>query len=134
MVKSNAFNLIVTIVVLVVVGLSIYALVTFPRNTLTIPVSFTIGADVVTRTLEQPFLADRVQVQVVVESRASLWRAQILEQNQVLWEHSAGQGEQTSFKSEWIELPVGSYTFTFGAIGVGSLKAEVSVTSKGGFW
>lgn len=134
MAKSNAFIALVVVVGLVLVGLSIYALITFPRNTLTIPLSFTVGADVVTRTFEQPFLADRVQVQVSVESGASLWHAQILDQNQVLWEHTAGQGEQTSYQSGWIELSGGNYTFTFGTIGIGSLTAEVTVTSKGGFW
>jgi hypothetical protein len=132
--KYTAFVTITIITGLVIAGLAIYALITFPRSTFAIPVSFTVGADVVTMSFEQPFWADKVQIKVLVESGASLWHARILNQNQIIWEHTAGQGEQTSFESDWISLSSGNYTFTFGTIGVGSLDAEVTVTSKGGFW
>jgi hypothetical protein len=75
-----------------------------------------------------------VQVQVGVQNGASLWRAQILSGDQVIWEHSAAQGEQQSYNSGWIQLPSGNYNFTFGILGIGSLKAMASITSKGGFW
>lgn len=112
----------------------VYAGVTYPKTVLSSSVSFTVGFDVMSRGFNVPFLNDKVQVQVAVESGAALWTAQILNQSQVIWEHSAGQGEQTTYKSDWIELPSGSYNFTFRTLGAGSLSAQVTVTSKGGFW
>lgn len=132
--KSRALIALATIVILVIAAFSVFAAITYPRTTLVIPVSFTIGADLITKEFDQPFLNSKVQVQVSVESGVSLWQAQILNQSHVIWEHAASQGEQTSYKSDWIELPSGSYNFTFRTIGVGSLNAEVTVTSKGGFW
>ncbi len=79
-------------------------------------------------------LDDEVQVQVTVHSGAALWRAQIRSGDQVIWTHSAAQGEQQSYNSGWISLPSGSYNFTFGTIGVSSLDATATVTSKGGVW
>ncbi len=134
MAKSRGFAAVTVIILLMIVALVVYAVITYPRNTLTIQVSFTIGADVVTKEFNQPFLDNMVQVQVSVQSGASLWSAQLLNQSQVLWEHAARQGEQTSYKSDWIELPMGNYSFTFKTIGVGSLNAQVTITSKGGFW
>jgi uncharacterized membrane protein len=134
MVKSRGFAAVTVVILLMIVALVVYAVVTYPRNTLTIQVSFTIGADVVTKEFNQPLLDNMVQVQVSVQSGASLWSAQLLNQSQVLWEHAAGQGEQTSYKSNWIELPMGNYSFTFKTIGVGSLNGQVTITSKGGFW
>ena len=99
-----------------------------------IPVSFTIGADVKTTAFVQPFIDDKVQVEVTVQNGAALWQAQITSQSNVIWEHSAGQGEQTSYSSGWLELPSGSYNFTFRTVGVGSLNAVAAVSSKGGFW
>jgi len=71
---------------------------------------------------------------VTIQNGAALWRAQILSGDQVIWEDTAAQGEQQSFSSGWIQLPSGSYTFTFGTIGAGSLDATATLTSKGGFW
>jgi hypothetical protein len=92
------------------------------------------GADSETTAFDQPFLNNAVQVQVTVQSGAALWRARIISGEQVIWEHTAAQGEQQSYNSDWIELPSGSYNFTFGTIGIGSLNALATVTSKGGFW
>ena len=47
---------------------------------------------------------------------------------------SAAQGEQQSYSSGWMSLPSGSYNFTFGTIGVGSLEVDVTVISKGRVW
>lgn len=122
------------IVIIIVAAFAVYAGVTYPRTTVNIPVSFTIGVDSKTAAFDQPFLDDKVQVQVAVQNGAALWRAQILSGDQVIWEHSAAQGEQQSYNSGWIQLPSGSYNFTFGTIGIGLLEATATVTSKGGFW
>ena len=134
MVKSKSVMALAAIVIIIVAAFAIYAGITYPRTTVNIPVSFTIGVDTKTAAFDQPFLDDKVQVQVGVQNGAALWRAQILSGDQVIWEHSAAQGEQQSYNSGWIQLPSGSYNFTFGTIGIGSLEATATVTSKGGFW
>ena len=134
MVKSKSVIAVSAIVIIVVAAFAIYAGVTYPRTTANTQVSFTIGADSKSIVFNQPFLDDKAQVQVVINSGAALWRARILSGDQVIWEHTAAQGEQQSFNSGWIQLPSGSYTFTFGTIGVGSLDATATVSSKGGFW
>ncbi len=111
-----------------------FAGLTYPRIVISIPVSLTIGADSTTATLDQPLLCDKVQVQVAIENGAALWRAQILNGDQVVWEHSAAQSEQQSYSTGWIHLPTGTYNFTFGTLGIGSLEAQATVTAKGGFW
>jgi len=122
------------IVIIIVAAFALYAGETYPRTTANTQVSFTIGADSKTTAFNQPFLDDKAQVQVTIQNGAALWRAQILSGDQVIWEHSAAQGEQQSYNSGWIILPSGNYNFTFGTIGIGSLDATVTVTSKGGFW
>jgi|SRR5665647_806254 len=121
-------------IIIIVGAVAIYAGVTYPRTTANIPMSFTIGADSKTAAFNQPFLDEKVQIQVGVQNGAALWRAQILSGDQVIWEHSAAQGEQQSYNSGWIQLPSGSYKFTFGTIGIGSLDATATVMSKGGLW
>src|SRR5665647_3498300 len=121
-------------VVIIVAAFAFYAGVTYPRTSVNIPVSLTIGVDSKTSAFDQPFLDDRVQVQVAVQNGAALWRAQILSDDRVIWEHSAAQGEQQSYNSGWIQLSSGSYKFTFGTIGIGSLDATATVMSKGGLW
>jgi hypothetical protein len=132
--KSKPIMALVVIVIIVVAAFAIYSGITYPRTVVNNPVSFTIGADSKTTAFDQPLLSDKVQVQVTVQNGAALWRAQILSGDQVIWEHSAAQGEQLSYNSGWVELPSGSYNFTFGTIGLGSLDATATVTSKGGFW
>jgi hypothetical protein len=122
------------IVIIVVAAFAIYAGVTYPKATANISETFTVGADSKTTAFNQPYLNDKVQVQVTVQNGAALWRAQILSGGQVIWQHSAAQGQQQSYNSGWIELPSGNYNFTFGTIGVGSLDATATATSKGGFW
>jgi hypothetical protein len=122
------------IVLIVIIVAVIFLGITYPRITASIPVSFTIGVDSKTVAFDQPFLDDKVQVQIAVQNGASLWRAQIKNGDQIIWEHSAAQGEQQSYSSGWIQLASGSYNFTFGTIGIGSLDATATVTSKGGFW
>jgi len=125
---------ILAIVIIVIAAFVIYAGVTYPRVTANTQVSFTVGADKRTIAFEQPFLDDKAQIQVTIETGAALWQAQILKGNQIIWEHSAAQGEQQSYNSGWISLPSGNYNFTFGTIGIGSLDATATITSKGGFW
>ncbi len=120
------------IAVIIIAVFAIYAGLTYPRTVVSIPVSFTVGADSTTTAFDQPFLDYKVQV--MVENGAALWRARILNGTEIIWEHSAAQGEQQSYDSGWMQLPSGSYTFTFGTFGVGSLDATVEVKSKGGFW
>ena len=121
-------------ILIIIMAVAIHAAVTYPRTTANIPVSFTIGVDSKTIAFDQPFLDDKAQVQVSVQNGAALWRAQILSGDQVIWEHTAAQSEQQSYSSGWIQLPSGSYNFTFGIIGIGSLDATATITSKGGFW
>jgi hypothetical protein len=122
------------IVILVVAVFAVCAGLTYPRAALSLPVAFTAGVDFTNQEFDVSFLNDKVQVEVAVESGASLWHAEILSQSEVVWNHTAAQGEQTSYQSGWIQLPSGSYNFKFGTIGIGSLNAQVTVTSKGGFW
>ena len=134
MAKSKSVLGIASIVIIIVAAFAIFSGVTYPRTTTNIPVSFTIGVDSKTVAFDQPFIDDKVQVQVAVQNGAAFWRAQIKNGDQIIWEHSAAQGEQQSYSSGWIQLASGSYNFTFGTIGIGSLDATASVTSKGGFW
>jgi uncharacterized membrane protein len=132
--KSTSAIALAAIVIIIVAAFSVYAGVTYPRTTASTSVSFRIGVDSKTIPFDQPLLDDKVQVQVAVQNGAALWRAQILDGSQVIWEHSATQGEQQSYSSGWIQLPSGNYSFTFGTIGIGSLDATATVSSKGGFW
>jgi hypothetical protein len=124
----------VVIAVLIVAAVGAFAFLTYPKTVVGFQVSFTIGADVKSREFNVPFLHGRVQVEVVVNSGTSLWTARIAGQNKTFWNHSTSQGGQTTYKSEWIELSDGPYTLTFATAGLGSLEAEIKVTSKGGFW
>ena len=134
MAKSKVVLAVAAIVIIVVASFAAYAGLTYPRTVLTIPVAFTVGTDISNSKFDQSVLDNRVQVQVNIQNGAALWRARILSGDQVIWEHSAAQGGQTSYNSGWIDLPSGSYNFTFGTIGVGSLSATAMVSSKGGFW
>ncbi len=125
---------VIVIVVVVVAGFAVYSAWTYPRTSASIPISFQAGVDSKTVALNQQALVDKVQVNVAINSGSALWRARILSGDQVIWEHSGAQGEQQSYNSGWISLPSGNYNFTFGTIGIGSLDATATVTSKGGFW
>jgi hypothetical protein len=118
----------------VVVGLGVYLGLTYPRTTVNVPVSFSAGIDSQTASFEQPFLMDKAQVTVSVQSGVAVWQVQILDGDQVIWEHTAAQGGQESYTSDWIDLPAGSYDLTFGLAGAGSLEATITVQSKGGIW
>jgi len=132
--KLRSVIALAVIVIIIVASVALYTGLTYPRTTVSIPVSFSVGADEEIVAFDQPFLDDKVQVQVTIENGAALWHAQIRSQDQVVWEHVAGQGGQTSYNSDWIQLSSGNYNFTFTTVGIGSLDAVVTVTSKGGFW
>ena len=132
--KRRRFRAVVLIAVLVVTALVVYAAVTYPKTVVSFPVSFTIGADVEHREFEMSPLHGRAQVEVIVSSGTALWTATIKHQDETIWNHHASQGDQTTYKSGWMELSSGHYNFTFTTAGLGSLQAEVKVTTKGGFW
>jgi len=131
---SRALKVIVLIIIVAVAAASLYLLLTFPKSVVSFPVSFTIGADVEHKEFSVPILHEWVQVEVVVNSGNLLWTAKILQQDDVLWNHNAHQGDQTTYRSDWVRLQSGDYNFTFATAGIGSLDAEIKVTSKGGFW
>ena len=124
----------VIIIIVIVAVFAIYGGLTFPQTVVTVPVSFTAGTDVTSTTFTQSTLDRMAQVQVSVQNGVALWRARILNGDTVVWEHSAGLGEQQSYDSGWIPLAEGTYNFTFGVIGGGSLQATATLSVKGGFW
>jgi len=122
-------------VVAVLLIAAFYAALTFPRTVVDFQVSFTVGFDREQREFEVPWLHDKAQVEVAVNNGSSLWRASITNANgDEIWSHSAIQGEQTTYTSEWIALPNAAYNMTFSTIGAGSLEANLKVASKGGIW
>jgi len=131
---SKMLIAVVLIAVVVIAAVVAYAALTYPRAVLNFPVSFTIGADVEHKEFNMPFLNNQVQIQVVVNSGTALWAARIESNDTTLWSHSAAQGGQTTYNSGWIALASGNYNFTFSTIGLGTLEADVTVSSKGGFW
>ena len=132
--KSKTLRAVVLIAVLVVVALGVYIALTYPKTVVSFPVSFTWGADVENKEFDVPLLHGWAQVEVIVGSGTTWWTANIILQDETIWSHGAHQGGQTTYKSGWIELPSGHYNFTFATAGLGSLEAEIKVTTKGGFW
>jgi hypothetical protein len=131
---SRAVVGLLAVVIVVVAAFSVYTGLTYPRTVVTVPVSFTLGTDVTNTQFNQPTMDGSVRVQVTVQSGAAIWRARILNGDTVVWEHAAAQGGQQSYDSGWLDLPSGTYNFTFGLIGGNSLQATATVSSKGGFW
>jgi len=129
--KKKVAGIAIALVILVFVA---FLALTYPRILVSFPVSFTIGANVKRVEFEVPFLHEHVKVEVHVQSGNALWRAEILDDGNVVWSHAASQSGQTTYSSEWIKLSVGRYNFTFATVGLGSLEAEVKIVSKGGFW
>ncbi len=133
---STAVKIIAAVVILVVVVAGTFAGLTFPRAVVDFSVSFTDGVDSQQQEFEVPFLHDKVQVEVIVTNGSSLWRAFIKNDGAAqLWDHSATQGEQQMYHSDWIPLQSGRYNFTFANLNPNStLDASINVVSKGGFW
>jgi hypothetical protein len=123
------------VIVFIVVISGVYMVITLPRNVVDLSVAFTLGADRKLQEFEVPLLHNKVQVEVAINSGSALWNAKIVESNgKEIWSHSAAQGGQTTYRSDWFSLPSGQYNFTFGTIGLGELQANIKVGSKGGFW
>lgn len=131
---KRRFRAVVIIAVLVGATFAVYALLTYPRTVVSFPVSFTVGADVEHREFTMQFLHGRAKVEVVVNTGTALWSAAIKHDEDAIWNHLASQGGQTTYESGWIELSSGHYNFTFAMAGLGSLQADVKVTTEGGFW
>ena len=133
---STAVKIVAAVVIVVVVVAGTFAGLTFPRTVVDFSVSFTDGVDSQQQEFEVPFMHDKVQIEVIVNNGSSLWRAFI--KNDAVaefWSHSATQGEQQTYHSDWIPLQSGRYNFTFANLNsTSALEASVKVVSKGGFW
>jgi hypothetical protein len=133
--EGTAVNWRVMLVVgVLIIGIGLYTVFTYPSTIIRFPVSFTIGADTTHEALEVSVLQSHVRVDVVVATGSTWWTAQILQGDTEVWSHSMTQNDQTVFQSDWIELPAGSYNFTYTAASLAALDLEVTVTVKGGFW
>jgi hypothetical protein len=131
---SRILKATVLIVVIVVVVFGIHAAVTLPKTVISFPVSFTIGAETKTEEFDVPWLHGSIQVEIRIQSGTALWSAEITSEDKTIWSHSAAQGGQTTYTGEWTEISAAPYNFTFRTLGIGSLEAEIEVTTKGGFW
>ena len=132
---STLLKALAIVAVAVLLVAAVYAALTFPRTVVDFGVSFTVGFEQEQQGFEVPWLHDKAQVEVAVVNGSSLWRAIITSANgEEVWSHGALQGEQTTYTSEWIALPNAGYNLTFSTIGVGSLDANIKVSSKGGIW
>ncbi len=131
---SKTLKGVALIIVIVLAAFVVYAVLTFPRTVVSLPVSLTLGFDTKTEQFDVPILHGQVQVEINVENGTAIWHAQITSGNETIWSYTAGQTGQTTLASDWTPISPGSYNFTFGTIGVGSLQATVKVTTKGGFW
>lgn len=131
---SKTLKIVLAVVVIVIVVFAAFAALTYPRTVVGFSVSFTVGFDRQEREFDVSILHSVTQVEVKVLSGTALWSAEIESNGETVWEHSTAQGGQTTYTSDWIPLATGRYNITFGTIGLGSLEAEVKVTTKGGFW
>ena len=126
--------IIAVVLIIIVAGLGMYAAVTYPRTAVSFQVSFTVGAETRTEEFEVPLLHELFQVEVEIQSGSALWSAELTSGNNTVWSHSAASGSQTTYTSDWMQIPAGHYNFTFRTIGAGSLDTLIKVTTKGGFW
>jgi len=125
----------VVALVAVLATVVLYSVLTLPTIVVDMQISFNAGIEEEVEYFDVTFLHDKVQVEVAITTGAALWRANIADANgSDVWSHSKAQGDSTTYQSEWITLPSGHYSFTFGTIGIGNLDANVKATSKGGFW
>lgn len=111
-----------------------YSVLTYPKTVVNIPVSFKFGAESRTIEFDVSPLQDSYNIDVSVTNGNALWGAKLVSGNLTVWSHSASQGSQTSYKSGWLPISPGHYTFTFGTIGFGSLEGAVTLQIKGGPW
>jgi hypothetical protein len=132
--KRAKFRLVYLFAIFAVVAVLVYVILTYPVTVVSFPVSFSIGANTEEKEFNTPLLHGLIQVEVTISSGTTLWSASITQQDEILWDHRATQGDQTTYQSGWIQIPGGQYNFTFSTIGFGELQAHIKVTTKGGFW
>ena len=134
-ISSRTIKIAAIIIIAVILVAVVYVALTFPRTIVDFPVAFSTGLDLTQQEFEVPALHDKAQVKVTITSGESLWRAAIINQNgEELWSNATiAQENQTTYYSAWIPLPSQRLNVTFSIIN-GSLNAEISITSKGGFW
>ncbi|HKZ88512.1 MAG TPA: hypothetical protein VJ066_05075 [Candidatus Bathyarchaeia archaeon] len=132
---SRTLKIAAIILVAVIVISVAYAAITFPHTIVNFPVAFSVGPDQAKTEFEVPALNDKVQVHVTLSGNSTWLRAAVETAYGVtLWEYKPSQANQTIYHSAWTTIPSGRYNFTFSSIGRESLNAEISITSKGGFW
>ena len=133
--NSRTLKIVAVIMTAVIAVTIAYVAITFPHTIVNFPVAFSTGLDLTQQEFEVPALHDKAQAKVTITSGSPLWRAAIINTNgEELWNYSTtAQENQTTYYSTWIPLPSQRYNFTFSTIN-GSLNAEISITSKGGFW
>jgi len=109
---------IVAVIIVVTAIAGVYAALTFPRTVIDFDVIFTVGADRELGEFEVPLLHGKVQLEVTVKSGSALWTTRIADSSgKEIWSHNAVQGDQTTYRSDWLSLPSGRYNFTFGTMG-----------------
>lgn len=127
-------GIIITGIIIIVASIA-FSFWTYPKNILSFPVAFTIGATTEDKEFNVPILDNSIQIQVKVNNGASLWQATILSSNgTTIWSHQKAQSEQTLYSSDYFPINSGDYTLTFKTIGAGSLDAQIDIQAKGGFW
>ena len=132
---SRVLTVTTVMIIAIIVLVSIYGALTYPRTVVDFPMSFTVGAASQQKQFSVPLYNSKVQVQVSISSGGALWSASITNnKGATVWNHREAQGEQTTYQSPWINLHTGNYNFTFGTVGAGTLNAQITVTAKGGFW
>ena len=133
---SRTLKIAAIILVAVIVISVAYAAITFPHTIVNFPVAFSVGPDQAKTEFEVPALNDKVQVHVTLSGNSTSWGAAVETAEGVeLWAYRGpSQANQTIYYSAWTTISSGRYNFTFSSIGRESLNAEISITSKGGFW
>ncbi|MCJ7635241.1 hypothetical protein MUP77_22985 [Candidatus Bathyarchaeota archaeon] len=127
---SRTSKLAMMVIALVVVAIAAYVAVTYPRTIASTTVSLTAGINSKNVEFDVPWLHERAQIEVMVQSGlGAVWSATISSGNNVLW-NNQGSGD---YLSDWIKLPAGHYVFTFITLG-GALEAQVNIRTKGGIW
>jgi hypothetical protein len=126
---------IVAVLVVIVVVAGLYFGLTYPMQMVDVQVSLTAGVDSQTKQFQMPVLQDKAQVQVTVTSGTVLWSVRIVASNgSQVYSYTATTSAQTTYTSQWITLPQGTYNVTMQSAGIGSLSANMKVTTKGGIW
>ena len=134
-ISSRTLKITAVITITIIAIAVAYTAITFPRTIVNFPVAFSKDLDLTQQEFEVPAFHDKAQAKVTITSGSPLWRAAIININgEELWNYSTtAQENQTTYYSTWIPLPSQRYNFTFSTIN-GSLNAEISINSKGGFW